>query len=144
MEGNLAILEGNFNWVPGKKGIFSSHGQQATIRGHGRCSGGLEPPQLEAQPALSPPNEMTLLVSMESHHFESRSAPLAAPLISKSLATSLLPPDSPWSMPYSVFLYLTNPTKYTKMHLWMSGVHKCRNYIQRNVTCRGYTASSCV
>ena len=24
MEGNLAILEGNFDWVPGKKGIFSS------------------------------------------------------------------------------------------------------------------------
>ena len=24
MEGDLPILEGNFDWVPGKKGIFSS------------------------------------------------------------------------------------------------------------------------
>ena len=29
MEGNLAILEGNFDWVSGKKGIFSSRGHES-------------------------------------------------------------------------------------------------------------------
>ena len=42
MEGNLAILEGNFHWVPGKKHIFSSrvYSVHAVKKEGSRCSGG--------------------------------------------------------------------------------------------------------